>query len=61
MLCTVESELALGRRVVEIMDATLTRVLRVRPAEMVEWQHVKSVTVKGTVGRGGWERSRASQ
>lgn len=48
----LESELGLGRRVVEIMDATLTRVLRAVPPKLAEWQHVKRVTVRGAVVRG---------
>ncbi len=48
----VESELSLGRRIVDIMDATLTHVLRGQPAKRTEWQHVKRVTVKGSAVRG---------
>ena len=48
----LEAELALGRRVVDIMDATLTRVLRLQPSRFAEWQQVKRVTVRGTVSRG---------
>jgi hypothetical protein len=52
----VGNELALGRRVVMIMDATLTRVLRLQPAKFAEWEHVKRVTLKGgsTRGSGGF-------
>jgi len=48
----VESELALGRRVVDIMDVTLTRGLRLQPAKLAEWQHVKRVTLRGSAMRG---------
>ena len=48
----LEAELALGRRVVDIMDATLTRVLRLQPSRFAEWQQVKRVTQRGTVSRG---------
>ena len=47
----VETELSLGRRTVQIIDATLLRVLRSQPAKMAEWQHVKRVTAKGSVSR----------
>jgi hypothetical protein len=49
----VESELVLGRRIVDIIDATMTRVLRNQPAKQTEWQAVKRVTVKGSGVRGG--------
>ena len=48
----VGSEIALGRRVVMIMDATLTRVLRSQPTKLAEWEHVKRVTLKGGGVRG---------
>jgi len=48
----LEAELALGRRVVDIMDATLTRVLRLQPSRFAEWQQVKRVTQRGTASRG---------
>ncbi|HEV3486839.1 MAG TPA: hypothetical protein VG106_15615 [Vicinamibacterales bacterium] len=48
----VESELVLGRRIVDIIDATMTRVLRNQPAKQTEWRHVKRVTVKGRAARG---------
>jgi len=48
----VQTEIALGRRIVEIMDATLLRVLRFQPAKQAEWQQLRRVTVKGSVARG---------
>ena len=45
------SELALGRRVVEVMDASLTRALRSSPGRLAEWKHVKRITVRGSVVR----------
>lgn len=48
----VQSELTLGRRVVDIMDATLTRLIRSQPAKMAEWEQLKRVTVKGIAVRG---------
>jgi len=45
------SELALGKRVVEVMDASLTRKLRSSPARLAEWKHVKRITVRGTAVR----------
>jgi hypothetical protein len=48
----VGSEIALGRRVVMIMDATLTRVLGSQPTKLAEWEHLKRVTLKGSTVRG---------
>lgn len=42
----LEAELALGRRLVTIMDVTLTRLLRREPAKIAEWRHVKRVMVR---------------
>ena len=42
-------ELALGRRVVELMDAALKRVLRREPVKWAEWRHVQRVTQRGHV------------
>lgn len=44
----IDSELSLGRRVVDIMDASFTRHLRRQPAKLAEWRNVKRVQVKGT-------------
>ena len=43
--------MALGKRVVEVMDASLTPALRSSPARLAEWEHVKRVTVSGTAFR----------
>ena len=47
----VETELGLGRRVVDIMDAALKRVLRKEPVKWAEWRHVQRVTQRGSVSR----------
>ena len=47
----VGSELALGRRVVAILDAVVTRQIRSEPAKVAEWEQLKRVTVKGTAVR----------
>jgi hypothetical protein len=47
----VESELALGRRVVSIIDAVITREIRSEPAKLAEWEQLKRVTVKGVAVR----------
>jgi hypothetical protein len=47
----VGSELALGRRVVAILDAVVTRQIRSQPAKVAEWEQLKRVTVKGTAVR----------
>jgi hypothetical protein len=47
----VGSELALGRRVVAILDAVVTRLIRSEPAKVAEWEQLESVTVKGTAVR----------
>jgi hypothetical protein len=49
----IEAELGLGRRVVDIMDVTLTRVLRSQPSKLAEWKHLKRVTVRGARPQGG--------
>lgn len=43
----LEADLALGRRIVQLMDVALQRILRGNPAKLAEWKHVKRVTVKG--------------
>jgi hypothetical protein len=43
----VGSELALGRRVVSIIDAVITREIRSEPAKLAEWEQLKRVVVKG--------------
>jgi hypothetical protein len=48
----LQTEIGLGRRIVEIMDATLLRVLLFQPAKQAEWHQLKRVTVKGSVARG---------
>jgi len=45
------SELALGRRVVTIIDAIVTRRVRSEPAKLAEWEQLKRVTLKGVVAR----------
>ena len=45
------SELALGRRVLEVMDASLTRALRASPARFAGRKHVKRITVRGSAVR----------
>ena len=45
----IESELALGRRVVDIMDASFTRIFRSQPAKLAEWRQLRRVTRKGVV------------
>jgi hypothetical protein len=47
----IGSELALARRVVSIIDAIVTRLLRSEPAKLAEWKQLKRVTVKGVVVR----------
>jgi len=47
----VASELALGRRVVAILDAVVTGLIRSEPAKLAEWEQLKRVTVKGVVVR----------
>jgi hypothetical protein len=47
----LQSEMALGRRVVAIIDAIVTRQLRSEPAKLAEWEQLKRVTVKGVVPR----------
>jgi len=47
----VESELELGRRVVSIIDAVVTGLIRSQPAKLAEWQQLKRVTVKGVAVR----------
>jgi hypothetical protein len=43
----VGSELALGRRVVAIIDAVVTRQIRSEPAKLGEWEQLKRVMLKG--------------
>ena len=47
----LETELGLGRRIIQIMDVTLTRVLRSDPGRLAEWQQVKRVTLRGSMPR----------
>jgi hypothetical protein len=47
----VAVDLALGRRVVALIDAVLARPRNLEPAKMAEWEQLKRVTVKGTVAR----------
>lgn len=42
----VKSELALGRRLVTILDAVVTGLIRSNPAKLAEWQQLKRVTLK---------------
>ena len=48
----LEAELALGRRVIDIMDVAVTRILRSQPARIAEWKNVKRVTLRGSAVRG---------
>jgi hypothetical protein len=43
----VGNELAVGRRVVAILDAVVTREIRSDPAKLAEWEQLKRVTRKG--------------
>lgn len=45
----IEMELGLGRRIVDIMDASLKRVLRREPVKWAEWRHVQRVTQRGSM------------
>ncbi|HYD47043.1 MAG TPA: hypothetical protein VEB21_01780 [Terriglobales bacterium] len=47
----LEAELALGRRLVTVLDVTMSRVLRHEPAKLAEWRHVKRVMVRGSAPR----------
>ena len=42
----VESEVAVGRRVVAIIDAVVTRLIRAEPTKLAEWDQLKRVTLK---------------
>jgi hypothetical protein len=48
----VESEVALGQRVVAIIDVVVTRQIRGEPAKLAEWEQLKRVTAKGVAVRG---------
>jgi hypothetical protein len=48
----VASELALGRRVVTIIDAVITHMIHSEPAKLAEWEQLKRVTLKGGPVRG---------
>lgn len=48
----VESEVALGRRTVAILDVVVTRLLRAEPAKLAEWKQLKRVVVKAALTRG---------
>lgn len=47
----VKSEVALGRRLVSILDAVVTGLIRSNPAKLAEWQQLKRVTLKAGVAR----------
>ena len=47
----VKTEVALGRRVVRIIDAVVTGLIRSNPAKLAEWQQLKRVTVKAGAPR----------
>jgi hypothetical protein len=47
----VASELAVGRRIVAIIDAVVTRQVRSEPTKLAEWEQLKRVTVKGVAAR----------
>lgn len=51
----VRAEVVVGQRIVAIIDAVVTRVIRSDPAKLAEWQQLKRVTaktgpVRGSVG-----------
>ncbi|MFL5613993.1 MAG: hypothetical protein ACJ796_10070 [Gemmatimonadaceae bacterium] len=48
----VESELGVGRRIVAILDAVVTGLIRSDPVKLAEWEQLKRVTVKGAAVRG---------
>ena len=48
----VETELAMGRRIVAIIDAVITGEIRSDPSKLAEWQQLKRVELKGVVGKG---------
>jgi hypothetical protein len=48
----VGSEFAQGRRVVAILDAVVTRLIRAEPAKLAEWEQLKRVTLKMGAVRG---------
>jgi hypothetical protein len=45
----VGTERALGRRVVAVIDAVVTRLLQSDPPKLAEWKQLKRVTIKGVV------------
>lgn len=47
----VGAEVALGHRVVAIIDAVVSRQIRSDPAKLAEWEQLKRVTVKGVAAR----------
>jgi len=47
----VKSEVALGRRVVAILDAVVTGLIRSNPTKLAEWEQLKRVTAKGGASR----------
>lgn len=48
----VKSEVALGRRLVSILDAVVSGLIRSNPAKLAEWKQLKRVTLKtGSVRR----------
>ena len=49
----VEAELALGRRLVDIIEANLIAVLQSDPPKLAEWRHLRRVTQRGTATRAG--------
>jgi len=49
------SDLALGRQIVRMIDASLIHALKADPATLASWRQAKRATVKGAVSRGGSE------
>jgi hypothetical protein len=47
----VKSEVALGRRVVAIIDAVVTGLIRSNPVKLAEWRQLKRVTLKAGAPR----------
>ena len=45
----VAAEMAQGRRIVAIIDAVVTRVLRSDPVKLAEWNQLKRIVVRGVV------------
>lgn len=42
------AELTLGKRILEVIDASMSRTLRSSPGRLAEWKHVKRISLRGT-------------